>query len=71
MKADSGTIKEYLDTPEAADFIGMSRFTLEAWRVRGGGPRYRKFGKAVRYWRPDLEEFAQACARTSTSAAAA
>jgi hypothetical protein len=63
--------QHYLDTREAAGFLGMSPATLEAWRTRGGGPKYHKFGKAVRYSRPDLEEFASASVRSSTSTQAA
>ena len=40
---------------EAADFLGISPRTLEAWRVRGGGPPFVKIGaRAVRYQRAGL-----------------
>jgi len=57
----------YLDTRAAAGFLGLSSTTLESWRSRGGGPRYRKFGKAVRYAIIDLQAFADASARGNTS----
>jgi predicted DNA-binding transcriptional regulator AlpA len=42
---------------QAADFLGLSVRTLQAWRVRGGGPRYVKIGRAVRYQRRELAAF--------------
>jgi predicted DNA-binding transcriptional regulator AlpA len=55
------------DTPSAARFLGLSTSTLEAWRCRGGGPRYRKLGRAVRYLESDLVAFRDGCARENTS----
>ena len=61
------TVIEFLGTPTAAQILGVSRRTLEKWRVVGGGPRFRKFGRAVRYARADLHEWAEEQARVSTS----
>jgi predicted DNA-binding transcriptional regulator AlpA len=55
------------DTKGAADKIGVKPATLEAWRCRGGGPRFAKIGRAVRYYDSDLDEFIEARKRTSTS----
>jgi predicted DNA-binding transcriptional regulator AlpA len=44
---------------QAAEFLGLSARTLQAWRVRGGGPRYLKIGKAVRYQRRELVAYQQ------------
>lgn len=52
---------------EAAERLGVSIRTLQKWRLRGGGPVYRKFGSAVRYGEADLEAFIEAAARTSTA----
>ena len=41
-----------LNENQAAEFLGVSARTLQAWRVRGGGPRYVKIGRSVRYQRP-------------------
>lgn len=60
--------KEMLTTQEAADYLGLSKATLDAWRCRGGGPVFQKFGKAVRYWKPNLDDFRESHKRTSTSA---
>jgi hypothetical protein len=42
---------------QAAIFLGVSVRTLQAWRVRGGGPRFCKIGRSVRYQRRALMEF--------------
>jgi hypothetical protein len=36
--------------------------TLRAWRHRGKGPRFLRFGRAVRYLPADLDEFIHASA---------
>ena len=56
-----------LDTPAAADFLGVSARTLEGFRVRGGGPRFVKIGGAVRYRLASLEEYLRQQERGSTS----
>ena len=56
-----------LDTSAAADFLGISPRTLEDWRLRGGGPVFRKLGgRLVRYLSADLFSFIEAGARTNT-----
>jgi hypothetical protein len=54
---------------QAALFLGVSVRTLQAWRVRGGGPRYLKIGRTVRYQRRELVAFQQANTVSSTSEA--
>jgi excisionase family DNA binding protein len=56
-----------LRTHEAAEYLGLQKTTLEAWRVRGSGPMFVKMGKAVRYRREDLDRFLDSKLRTSTS----
>jgi excisionase family DNA binding protein len=56
-----------LTTQEAADLLGLKRTTLEAWRVRGCGPRFVKLGRAVRYRAADLDAWIESRTRTSTS----
>jgi hypothetical protein len=34
---------------QAADLLALSPRTLQAWRVRGGGPAFIKLGAAIRY----------------------
>src|SRR3546814_5274426 len=46
----------FLDTAQAAHYVGLSRRTLEKMRVAGGGPRFRKHGRYVRYHIDDLDD---------------
>ncbi|MHB1302387.1 MAG: helix-turn-helix transcriptional regulator [Acidiphilium sp.] len=57
----------YLRTPEAARFLGLSGRTLEKHRTFGSGPAYRKIGGRVVYRLEDLQLWAEASARQSTS----
>jgi predicted DNA-binding transcriptional regulator AlpA len=52
---------------EAAYLCGLSIRTLEALRVRGGGPRFVSLGRSVRYRRRDVIAFIDARVRASTS----
>jgi hypothetical protein len=58
-----------LNENQAAEFLGVSTRTLQAWRVRGGGPPYCKIGRAVRYRRRALMQFQEDHTRCSTSEA--
>lgn len=58
---------EYLNTEQAAAYLGLSRQYLEIKRCRGGGPRFVKLGSAVRYKRSELDKYMQARERRSTS----
>jgi predicted DNA-binding transcriptional regulator AlpA len=56
---------------EAAERLGVSVRTMQAYRQRRIGPRWLKLGgsAAVRYMPEDLEEYVRASAReTATSA---
>jgi excisionase family DNA binding protein len=57
----------FLDTAQAAHYVGLSRRTLEKMRVAGGGPKFRKHGRYVRYHIADLDDWSAARARRSTS----
>ena len=53
---------------EVALILGVSRRTLEGWRLRGGGPAFVLISaRACRYRRSVLEEWITARARKSTS----
>lgn len=45
----------------------VSRKTLQAWRLNGGGPSFVKMGKSVRYLSADLAAFEEANKKSSTS----
>lgn len=49
---------KYLTESEAADYLGLSKFTMRNWRFLKKGPKSRKFGKSVRYSIADIEEWA-------------
>ncbi|HFH4298104.1 TPA: helix-turn-helix domain-containing protein [Pseudomonas aeruginosa] len=49
--------RDVLDTQQAADYLQVSRQLLELLRVKGGGPRYAKLGRLVRYRRASLDEW--------------
>ncbi len=53
---------------EAAALIGVSERTLECWRWRGGGPPFVKISRrAVRYRRPDIQQWVSERIQRSTS----
>jgi hypothetical protein len=68
------TAPRFLDTRAAARVLGIPVSTLQTWRVRGGGPPFRRIGDAgrlVRYEIAGLIAFAEARpAQRSTSDAA-
>ncbi|MEI7609861.1 MAG: helix-turn-helix domain-containing protein [Rhodospirillaceae bacterium] len=65
----TGTIDQKLRTREAAAYLGVSSSFLEKLRVKGGGCVYSKIGRVVIYSRSDLDCFAEARKRCSTSEA--
>ncbi len=56
-----------LKTAEAARVLGLSASTLSKLRLTGSGPSFRKLGRAVRYAPLDLQAWADAHSRRSTS----
>jgi hypothetical protein len=46
-----------MTTRQAAAWLCVSPRTLEDWRLRGGGPTFRKLGRSVRYAPSDLQAF--------------
>ena len=57
----------YLTNDEAAAHLRLSPRTLEKLRVLGGGPRFRKFGRRVRYALADLDAWADGRSYALTS----
>ncbi|MBB4264290.1 MULTISPECIES: AlpA family transcriptional regulator [unclassified Bradyrhizobium] len=43
-----------LTEEQAADFLSLSVRTLQAWRLRGAGPKFVRAGRAVRYQQSEL-----------------
>ncbi|HQL63491.1 MAG TPA: helix-turn-helix domain-containing protein [bacterium] len=53
---------------DAASFIGVSRRTLQGWRLTGRGPQYHKISeRCIRYSRELLEDWLASTVRNSTS----
>ena len=45
----------YLNTRQAADYLGLAAKTLARYRIEGSGPVFHRFGTCVRYLRTDLD----------------
>ena len=43
-----------LTEDQAAELLALSVRTLQAWRLRGTGPRFVRAGRAIRYRKADL-----------------
>jgi excisionase family DNA binding protein len=53
---------------EAAPRMGLAVSTLQKLRVTGGGPRFLKLGRSVRYRSQDIDEWLAGRVISSTSA---
>jgi phage terminase Nu1 subunit (DNA packaging protein) len=52
------SIQEILNEKQAADYLGVTARALQAWRYRGGGPRFiRISARCIRYRQDDLEQW--------------
>jgi excisionase family DNA binding protein len=56
-----------LSTEEASKYTGLSRSTLEKARLYGGGPRFMKLGRLVKYRLEDLQDWMNARLVSSTA----
>ena len=63
----NGNGTNYINTREAAAWLNLSPRTLDRYRVSGDGPVFHRFGGRVRYLVADLEAWASARRRASTS----
>jgi len=46
---------------EAAAHLNLKVPTLRGWRSKGRGPKYLRYGRAVRYLRRDLVSYMNEC----------
>ena len=53
----SSSENRILTDVEVAERLGVSRFTVRSWRLKGVGPRFLKMGRAVRYRSQDVDEY--------------
>lgn len=56
-----------LSERQSAEYLGVVPKTMQAWRVRGGGPTYLKIGRLVKYTQHDLDKWLEGRRRESTS----
>ena len=59
MPTETFAKPRYLTAAEAAAYLRISPRTLEKHRIVGGGPRYRKVGRMVRYTIKDLDAWTE------------
>ena len=65
---DPGFWFELVDERVAGVFVDLKPRTLQAYRQRGGGPRFcRVSSRCIKYRRIDLRTWSEARLRTSTS----
>lgn len=60
-------VEELWSQEMLAKHLGVSVRTLERQRVAGGGVRYVKVGRLVRYRKGDIDAYLAAGVRSSTS----
>lgn len=65
-RANPGWFDEAVNASEAAKLTGVPPATLATWRSRGGGPKFLKLGRVVRYRRRTLFEWMAARERRHT-----
>ena len=67
-RAEEDERAERLLTPkDAANFLSLSTSWLAKSRMRGDGPPYVPFGRAIRYQQSDLIAYVRSRRRLSTS----
>lgn len=64
------TNNSYLNTFQAAEFLGVSPSYMNKLRLTGDGPVFAKIGTRVAYDIADLKSWVEARKQTSTSATA-
>ena len=67
LKKLSDNGEQYMNTKQAAAYLGLSSQFLEISRCRGGGPKYYKLPQAVRYSKSDLDEYMRAHQKQHTA----
>lgn len=53
------TSQQLITEKEAAQFLSVSLRTIQNWRFRNRGPKYKKLGRLVRYSVADLYAYAE------------
>jgi excisionase family DNA binding protein len=63
----NSTSEPRLSTEQVAAYLGLSKSTLDKFRIFGGGPIYAKLGRRVTYSRADIDQWVTERNRRSTS----
>jgi predicted DNA-binding transcriptional regulator AlpA len=66
-RCGSGGFDPLWDTNVTSEYTGLAVRTLTSLRTKGGGPRYVKLGRLVKYRKSDLDAFIAAGVRDNTS----
>jgi predicted DNA-binding transcriptional regulator AlpA len=66
-KANQAGLPEWMSPPTVAGYTDSSVSTLAKLRLRGGGPRFCRIGRAIRYRRSDVDDWLASTGRRSTS----
>ncbi len=67
MNTSPSSYRKMLSTPEAAQYLGLGKSTLNKLRVSGSGPRFVSYGRRVVYDPSDLDAWLNERKRSSTS----
>lgn len=59
LSGGDGRKSPFLNVTETAEYLGLTRSTLEHYRWVGGGPAYRKHGGRVFYHIDDIIEWSE------------
>lgn len=68
-RREPGAVDSLLKPLDAAAYMGTSTGNLAQHRYRGTGPKFVKFGRAVRYRLSDIEAYVDANTFEQTGAA--
>ena len=55
----AGAGRRYLNTEQAATYLGFSPKSLTRWRPTGEGPEFSQFGRRILYYIDDLDKWAK------------
>ena len=64
---DTVVTRNYLNVRQAADFIGISKSSLDKQRLSGKGPRYLRVGSRILYRRDDIDAWLSRFEQSSTA----
>ena len=59
--------RRLLDVKESAEYLNLSKSTLDKWRCYGEGPKFIKMGRAIKYRMSDLDDYIASRQSSSTS----